>query len=122
MTMGIHDDPMFKQRWAMYHAALQMGIPIVDKETCAIICAGLLVHGNNEQFTINHRLVCELQYAQERFNIKGTGKVTDEKFRTALNYYVDLMELNYQRDSTVPDYINDIFKDRYGFYLLSKKE
>ena len=118
--MTITDDPRFRQRKAMYDAALQMGIPIVNKETCAMICAALYVHGNNENFTHNHRLVCELQYAQERFNIKGGETVTDPDFKTALNYYIDLMELNYRRDHTVPDFINDTFKDRYGFYLLPK--
>jgi hypothetical protein len=118
--MGIQEDPMFQQRWIMYREALRVGLPIVSLETCAIICAGLLVHGNNENFTHNHRLVCELQYAQERFNIKGGGTVTDQKFKTALNYYIDLMELNYKRDNIVPDFINDMFKDRYGFYLLPK--
>ena len=118
--MGIQEDPMFQQRWTMYASALKVGMPIVPTETCAIICAGLLVHGNNENFTHNHRLVCELQYAQERFNIKGGGTVTDEKFKAALNYYIDLLELNYKRDQTVPDHINEMFKERYGFYLLPK--
>jgi hypothetical protein len=61
-----------------------------------------------------------LQYAQERFNIKGGETPNDRNFLTALNYYTDLMELNYKRDNTVPDFINDMFKDRYGFYLLPK--
>ena len=118
--MGIQDDQNFQQRWAMYREALCVGLPIVSLEVCAIICAGVVVHGNNENFTHNHRLVCELRYAQERFNIKGGGAVTDVAFKTALNYYIDLMELNYRRDATCPDFINDLFKDRYGFYLLPK--
>ena len=118
----ITDNPQFRQRWAMYEAALQAGLPMVNTETCAIICAGLLVHGNNEQFTHNHRLVCELRYAQRRFHIEGGGTVTDTRFKTALSYYIDLLELNYRRDGTVPDFINDLFMERYGFCLIPKKE
>lgn len=118
--MGIFDNPQFQHRWAMYREALKAGLPIVSLEVCAIICAGLLVHGNNANFTHSHRLVCELKYAQERFNLQGGGVVTDEKFKTALTYYIDLMELNYKRDNSVPDFINDMFKERYGFYLLPK--
>ena len=63
----------YQQRWAMYDAAIKAGIPIVPTETCAIICAMLLVWGNTENFTHNHRLVCELKYAQKRFRIEGGG-------------------------------------------------
>ena len=89
--MSIFDDDQSKQRWAMYETALNAGIPIVSTETCAIICAMLHSWGNTEQFTHNHRLVCELQYAQRRFGIEGSGKVTDRQFLKALNYYIDLL-------------------------------
>ena len=59
--MSIFDTPEYKERWAMYQSALDAGLPIVSTETCAIICAMLLVWGNTAEFTHNHRLVCELQ-------------------------------------------------------------
>lgn len=115
--MSIFDDEQYKQRWAMYETALNAGIPIVSTETCAIICAMLYSWGNTEQFTHNHRLVCELQYAQRRFGIEGSGKVIDRQFLTALNYYIDLLELNIKRESRVPDHIDKMFQERYGFHF-----
>lgn len=114
---SIFDDPQYKQRWAMYETALAAGIPIVSTETCAIICAMLHSWGNSEQFTHNHRLVCELQYAQRRFHIEGSGQVTDRNFLTALNYYIDLLEMNIKRESRVPDHIDQMFQERYGFHF-----
>lgn len=118
--MEIQESAKYQERWRMYSDALKAGLPIVTTETCAIICAGLLVHGNNEHFTHNHRLMCELRYAQERFGIKGGGSVIDERFKKALSYYIDLLVLNYRRDQAVPDHINELFKERYGFYLIPK--
>lgn len=115
--MSIYDNPQYKERWAMYASALKAGIPIVPTETCAIICAMLLVWGNTEEFTHNHRLVCELTYAQQRFHIEGSGTVSDEKFKIALNYYVDLLELNQKREDRVPDHIDEMFQERYGFHF-----
>ena len=40
------DNPQYKERWAMYESALAVGLPIVSRETCAIICAMLLVWRN----------------------------------------------------------------------------
>lgn len=114
---SIFDNPQYRDRWAMYEAALQTGIPIVSTETCAIILAMLLVWGNSEEFTHNHRLVCELQYAQRRFHIEGGEMPTDKKFLTCLNYYTDLLELNQQREDRVPDHIDQMFKERYGFHF-----
>ena len=107
----------YQQRWAMYDAAIKAGIPIVPTETCAIICAMLLVWGNTENFTHNHRLVCELKYAQKRFRIEGGEKPTDRNFLTALNYYVGLLELNQKREGRVPDHIDQMFRERYGFHF-----
>ena len=114
---SIFDNPEYQQRWQMYASALSAGIPIVSTETCAIICAMLLVWGNCEEFTHNHRFVCELQYAQRRFHIEGSGTVSDLKFRTALSYYTDLLELNQRREDRVPDHIDAMFQERYGFHF-----
>lgn len=115
--MSIFDSPEYQQRWAMYQSALDAGIAIVNTETCAIICAMLLVWGNTAEFTHNHRLVCELQYAQRRFHIDGSGKVSDNNFLTALSYYTGLLELNQKRENRVPDHIDALFQERYGFHF-----
>ena len=99
----------------MYDSALKAGIPIVSTETCAIICAMLLVWGNTAEFTHNHRLVCELQYAQKRFHIEGGERPSDQQFLMALNHYTVLLQLNQQRDGRVPDFIDEIFNERYGY-------
>ena len=113
---SIFDNPEYKERWAMYQSALDAGIPIVPTETCAIICAMLLVWGNDERFTHHHRLVCELRYAQRRFGIEGGSVPSDRKFLTALNYYTDLLKLMQQREDRVPDHIDALFQERYGFH------
>ena len=101
----------------MYQSALDSGLPIVSTETCAIICAMLLVWGNCEEFTHNHRLVCELQYTQKRFGIEGGSVPRDRKFLTMLNYYTDLLTLNQQREDRVHDHIDQMFQERYGFHF-----
>lgn len=114
---SIFDTKEYKERWAMYETALLAGIPIVSAEVCAIICASLLVWGNTEEFTHNHRLVCELLYAQKRFHIEGGETPSDRNFLTALNYYTGMLELSQQREDRMPDFIDDIFRKRYGFHF-----
>ena len=99
----------------MYESALQVGLPIVSRETCAILCAMLLVWGNCEQFTHNHRLVCELKYAQQRFHIEG-AESPDADFARLLQSYVSQLELMQQRENRVPDHIDRLFQERYGFH------
>ena len=110
------DNPQFKQREAMYDAALAAGLPIVSRETCAIICAMLLVWGNDERFTHHHRLVCELRYAQKRFHVEG-GESPDADFTRLLQSYVSQLELMQQRENRVPDHIDALFQERYGFHF-----
>ena len=112
---SIFDNPQYKERWAMYQSALAAGIPIVSTETCAILCAMLLVWGNTEEFTHNHRLVCELQYAQQRFHIEGSES-PDAEFAALLQSYVSQLELMQQRENRVPDHIDALFQERYGFH------
>ena len=69
------------------------------------------------EFTHNHRLVCELLYAQKRFDIEGGSVPRDRKFLTAFNYYTDLLTLNQQREDRVPDFIDSMFQERYGYHF-----
>lgn len=108
------DNPQFKQREAMYDAALKAGLPIVSREVCAIICAMLVVWGNYEMFTHHHRLVCELRYAQKRFHVNG-GESPDADFAALLQSYVIQLQLMQDRENRVPDHIDDLFQKRYGF-------
>ena len=112
---SILDNPQYKERWQMYDSALKAGIPIVPTETCAIICAMLLGWGNTAEFTHNHRLVCELQYAQKRFKIEGSES-PDPEFAALLQSYVSQLELMQQREDRVPDHIDALFQERYGFH------
>lgn len=111
---GILNDPNYKNREAMYNSALELGLPIVSRDTCAIICAMLLVWGNHEMFTHNHRLVCELRYAQKRFHIEG-GECPDPDFTALLQGYASQLQLMQDRESRVPDHIDNLFQERYGF-------
>ena len=114
---SIFDNPKYKERLAMYETALAAGIPIVSADTCALICAALAECGNTEEFTHNHRLVCELRYAQERFNVKGSECVTDPYFHETLRHYVRLFEACHKENKEIPSSINEVFMTRYGFKL-----
>ena len=105
----------------MYESALKAGLPIINRETCAIICAMLLVWGNCEQFTHNHRLVCELQYAQKRFKIE-CSESPDADFARMLQSYVGQLELMQQREDRVPDHIDALFQERYGFHFNNTQQ
>lgn len=100
----------------MYDSALAIGLPIVNRETCAIICAMLLVWGNHEMFTHNHRLVCELRYAQKRFHLQGS-ETPDNEFAAIMQSYVSQLHLMQDRENRVPDHIDELFQDRYGFHF-----
>lgn len=110
------DNPYFQEREAIYDAALQMGIPIVNRDVCAIICAMLLVWGNHEMFTHNHRLVAELRYAQKRFHLQG-GEEPNAEFAEIMQGYVSQLQLMQDRESRVPDHIDQMFQERYGFHF-----
>lgn len=115
------DNPQFRQREVMYDSALAAGLPIVSRETCAIICAMLLVWGNHEMFTHNHRLVCELRYAQKWFHVDG-GESPDAEFTAILQGYVSQLQLVQDRENRVPDYIDNLFQERYGFHFNKEKD
>ena len=115
------DNKNFKQRMAMYDAALATGLPIVSRDVCAIICAMLLVWGNHEMFTHHHRLVCELRYAQKRFHVEG-GESPDAEFAAVLQYYVAQLQLVQNREQRVPDHIDQMFQERYGFRFNKEKQ
>lgn len=110
----ININKKLQQQWPAYKAALRHDVHIVSTETCAIICAMLLVWGKHEEFTLNPRLICELTYAQQRFMLPG-GEVKDELFKRALSYYIVYLEHTKQRDGCVPERIDAMFKERYGF-------
>jgi len=115
------DNKMFQFREAVYDASLQMELGIVPFEVCAIICAMLLVWGNHEMFTHNHRLVAELRYAQKRFHLNGS-EIPDRKFAAMLQSYVEQLQLMQDRESRVPDHIDDIFQERYGFHFNKRAD
>ena len=113
---SILDTPESKERWAMYESSLQAGLPIVSRETCAIICAMLLVWGNDERFTHHHRLVCELQYAQKRFHIEGSES-PDAEFAALLikawNAYITGRTMKQIRfNQEIEDYPKFILKSK----------
>jgi len=119
---NITESKKYQKRWAMYQAALQTGLPIVSRDTCAIICAMLVVWGETEEFTHNHRLVCELQYAQQRFGISGGNVVGDTEFAASLQYYVRNLQQWQDEGKGVPPKIDAMFKERYGFCFNNHKK
>ena len=98
----------------MYQAALQTSLPIVSQDICSTICAMLVVWGNTSEFTLNHRLVCELRYAQERFHINGS-LCPDPDFVVEVQRKILQLEEHYNKYRQVPHDIDDLFLNRYGF-------
>lgn len=117
---NIFQSKRYIKRWAAYETALQVGLPIVDLDTCAIICAMLVVWGDGKEFSRNHKLVCELQYAQRKYDIGNGGG--DKVFAASLQYYADNLRKWKDEGKGVPPKINAMFKRRYGFGFDAGKQ
>lgn len=78
----------------------------------------LLVHGNHEAFTHNTKLVADLQYIQQRYNINGGG-TADPDFAEELKASVKELE-DYEREhgfGAVPAGAKEYFKRMYNVDL-----
>ena len=66
----------------------------------------------------------ELQYAQEAVQYRGRQQyqTTQRNFLYGnLNYYTDLLTLNQQQKDGVPDHIDAMFQERYGYHFNRDK-
>ena len=56
-----------------------VGMTVVKKDDLARAMAIILHEGGNEQFTNSYKLMVEMQFAQEKYHIRG-GEATDPRF------------------------------------------
>lgn len=119
-----------KGLWKQWNEAmLEVGMPAIQEDTCARIFAVIYVHGNNEAFTSNERLLADIEYIQKRFRVSG-GEVPDINFASLVRRYVRELE-DYEREhvnkrpttalfaSHIPQWARDLFMNRYGIKLIN---
>lgn len=94
---------------------LAAGIDSISMSHATTTAAMLLVHGNHEAFTHNTKLVADLQYIQQRYNINGGG-TADPDFAEELKASVKELE-DYEREhgfKAVPKEAKEYFKRMYN--------
>lgn len=95
-----------------------VGMAVVNKDDLARVMAIILHEGGNEQFTYSYKLKVEMQFAQEKYHIKG-GETPDPRFVLLLQRYIREIEIyQEQHKGGYPDWAVTLMKDRYG---ISKK-
>ena len=67
--------------------------------------------------TIEDDIEPELAVRMVEQVIEGGSVPNDRKFLTVFNYYTDLLTLNQQREDRVPDHIDAMFQERYGYHF-----
>ena len=87
-----------------------------------VACEVLIGHGEcTLQIETSERLTAEeMEAIVHRIageDIEGGSVPNDRNFLTALNYYTDLLTLNQQREDRVPDHIDAMFQERYGYHF-----
>lgn len=116
--------------WKKWNEAmLEVDIAAIREDTCAQIFAVIYVHGNNEAFISNERLLADIKYIQKRFRVSG-GEVPDTDFVSLVRKYVRELE-DYEREhvnerhttalfsSHIPEWARDLFMNRYKIKLIN---
>lgn len=100
--------------------SLTAGLPIINTDTAARICAVIMVHGNNEQFIYSPKLRAELKYIQIRFHLHGCG-VPPPDFVRLLQQYVKELETFEKKNPKLRycPWARQLFVDRYGIVLIN---
>lgn len=65
--------------------------PISDDWCCRLLAIVYVYGGNSESFTHNMKLLADVEYAQERLNIKG-GCIPDAELLPELQQYIKEIE------------------------------
>ena len=108
-------------------ACARLGIPSLTTDTCARIMAVLYVHGNNEEFVLNHHFVADAEYIQKRFCLYGTGVPTNFEFIALLKEYIkeveEYIETNKNKvegclfSDAKPEWAIKLFKEMYNIKI-----
>lgn len=111
----------------MLDTALAVGLPIIGKWTAARICfITYYWGGSREEFTYSPKLHAELEYIQKKYGIEGTSCPDVEivgyikQLETEQLEYEKQFDNSYLATDKVPQWANNICKERYGFSLTNK--
>lgn len=71
---------------ATLRTADAVGMAVAKKDDLARVMAIIYNEGGNEQFTHSYKLMAEMQFAQEKYHIRG-GEAPDPRFVLLLQRY-----------------------------------
>ena len=104
---------------ATLRTADAVGMAVVKKDDLARVMAIIYNEGENEQFTHSYKLMAEMQFAQEKYHIRG-GEAPDPRFVLLLQRYNREIEIyQEQHKGGYPDWAVNLMKDRYGIKLYN---
>ena len=96
-----------------------VGMTVVKKDDLARAMAIILNEGGNEQFVYSYKLKVEMDFAQEKYHIRG-GETPDPRFVLPLQRYVREIEIyQEQHKGGYPGWAVTLMKDRYGIKLYN---
>lgn len=104
---------------ATLRTADAVDMAVVKKDDLARAMAIIYNEGGNEQFTHSYKLMAEMQFAQEKYHIRG-GEAPDPRFVLLLQRYNREIEIyQEQHKGGYPDWAVTLMKDRYGIKLYN---
>lgn len=104
---------------ATLRTADAVGMAVVKKDDLERVMAIIYNEGGNEQFTHSYKLMAEMQFAQEKYHIRG-GEAPDPRFVLLLQRYNREIEIyQEQHKCDYPDWAVTLMKDRYGIKLYN---
>lgn len=104
---------------ATLRTADAVGMAVVKKDDLARVMAIIYNEGGNEQFTHSYKLMAEMQFAQEKYHIRG-GEAPDPRFVLLLQRYNREIEIyQEQHKGGYPDRAVTLMKNRYGIKLYN---
>ncbi len=96
-----------------------VGMTVVKKDDLARVMAIILNEGGNKQFVYSYKLKVEMDFAPEKYHIRG-GDTPDPRFVLLLQRYVREIEIyQEQHKGGYPDWAVTLMKDRYGIKLYN---
>lgn len=105
---------------AMLSTASQIGLPVIGKWTAAKILFVVYAYGGSrEEFSLSPKFKADIEYIQRTYHIDG-GETPDAEVVA----YIKQLKADNPTDiagdantGKIPDWANDLCKQRYGFTL-----
>lgn len=114
-----NQESIFQFYLATLRTADVVGMAVVKKDDLARMLAIVYNEDGNEQFAYSYKLRAEMQFAQEKYHIKG-GETPDPRFTLLLQRYIREIEVyQEQHKGGYPDWAVKLMKDRYGIKLYN---